>query len=86
MHADTDCFIVLEADAQSGRVTNSGAIDAESIKTEVIDYLEGGVKTYGVKYRKYGMGKRINDWLRFAILSLSAGRTSYLLGRWTSHS
>ncbi len=61
MHADTDCFIVLEADAQSGRVTNSGAIDAESVKTEVIDYLEGGVKTYGVKYRKYDMGKRIND-------------------------
>jgi len=58
--SDTDCFIVLEADALSGRVTNSGAIDAESVKTEVIDYLEGGVKTYGVKYRKYDMGKRIN--------------------------
>ena len=57
--SDTDCFIVLEADAQSGHVTNSGAIDSESVKSEVIDYLEGGVRMYGVKYRKYDMGKRI---------------------------
>ena len=55
--SDSDCFIVLQADAASGRVVKAGAIDDEPVKAEIIDYLEGGIKTYGVKYRKYDMGR-----------------------------
>jgi ABC-type cobalamin/Fe3+-siderophores transport system ATPase subunit len=58
--SDSDCFIVLEADARVGRVVESGAIDTESVKSEIIDYLEGGITTYGVKYRKYDMGRRLH--------------------------
>jgi len=33
---------------------------AEPVKAEVIDYLEGGVTAYGVKFKKYDMEKRLD--------------------------
>jgi hypothetical protein len=57
--SDTDYFIVLQASATIGHVVKAGAIDTEDVKSEVIDYLEGGITTYGIKYKKYDMGKRL---------------------------
>lgn len=58
--SDTDCYVVLEADASRGHVAEAGAIDSDSMKTQVIDYLEGGVTTYAMKYRKYDMERRLH--------------------------
>ena len=57
--SDTDCYVVLRADATHGYVAEVGAIDSEQIKSQVIDYLEGGVNTYTMKYRKYNMEDRM---------------------------
>jgi PHP family Zn ribbon phosphoesterase len=53
--SDTDKYTVLEADATSGRVVFSGAIDSEPVRKQVIEYLEGGVATYRAKYLKYNI-------------------------------
>jgi PHP family Zn ribbon phosphoesterase len=58
--SDTDCYIVLEASATAGYVAESGAIDGDNVKAQVIDYLEGGVTTYAMKYRKYDMQHRLS--------------------------
>lgn len=52
--SDTDKYIIIESNNGVGKITNTGAIDSSKIKDEVVDYLEGGEKTYSNKYRKYG--------------------------------
>jgi PHP family Zn ribbon phosphoesterase len=56
--SDTDKFIVLEADATSGKVVFCGAIDTEAVREQVIEYLEGGIPTYRSKYLKYNIPRR----------------------------
>jgi hypothetical protein len=34
---------------------------AEPVKAEVIDYLEGGVTTYWIKFKKYDMERRLGE-------------------------
>ncbi|MCL5734737.1 MAG: PHP domain-containing protein [Actinobacteria bacterium] len=58
--SDTDQYIILEADAHRGQVVFSGAIDSPEIAEEAIKYLEGGVPTYGMKYQKYDMKRRLS--------------------------
>ncbi len=56
--SDTDKFIVLEADATSGKVVFCGAIDTEEVREQVIEYLEGGIPTYKSKYLKYNIPRQ----------------------------
>ena len=51
--SDTDKFSILESDAHKGRIVYSGALENPDIHDEVINYLEGGRKTYFTKYSKY---------------------------------
>jgi hypothetical protein len=53
--ADSDQFIVLEAGAQSGRVTAAGAIDRRDVRDAVIEHLEGGEEPYQLRSRKYNI-------------------------------
>lgn len=55
--SDTDNFIVLESDANSGQLKHSGAMDGEILGKEVIDYLEGGIETYKRKMKKYNISE-----------------------------
>lgn len=57
--SDTDFFIVLESDANEGRVVKTGSIDNISMREEVINYLEGGRDTYHHKYNKYDGEKQL---------------------------
>ena len=52
--SDTDKYTIIESINGVGKITNTGAIDSSKIKEEVVNYLEGGEKTYSNKYRKYG--------------------------------
>ena len=57
--SDTDSFVILEADADRGRVVFSGSMDSNDIGDEVLKYLEGGTDPYMKKYIKYRADKRI---------------------------
>jgi len=51
--SDTDKFIIMEANADRGRVVYSGSMDHKPISEEALRYLEGGVQTYRTKFSKY---------------------------------
>jgi ABC-type lipoprotein export system ATPase subunit len=51
--SDTDCYLVLEGNAQNGKVIHAGSMDHEPVSGEVLKYLEGGSETYELKYQKY---------------------------------
>ena len=53
--SDSDHFLVIEANAHQGNIQSSGTIDSESIRSEVITYLEGGEETYKHKSSKYNV-------------------------------
>lgn len=53
--SDTDKFTILQANASNGKVLYSGSMNNQLIKKEVIDYLEGGERTYKRKRQKYAM-------------------------------
>jgi ABC-type Na+ transport system ATPase subunit NatA len=53
--SDTDKFLILESDATQSRVLFSGSMDHLPVSDEVLNYLEGGEKTYRSKSKKYGM-------------------------------
>ncbi len=53
--SDTDKFTILQSDASLGKIIHSGSINKKEIKKEVIDYLEGGSKTYFNKKQKYNL-------------------------------
>lgn len=55
--SDTDKYIIVEGDANTGKVVMSGALDNPVIKQQVIKYLEGGPKTYEAKAEKYGVSR-----------------------------
>lgn len=50
--ADSDQFIVLEADADSAMIQTRGAIDRPQVKRAVIDHLEGGDQSYALRQNK----------------------------------
>ncbi len=52
---DSDQFIVMDADAITGWVAESGSIDQGEIKTRVVEHLEGGPESYDLKRRKYNL-------------------------------
>lgn len=56
---DTDKFIIMTASSTKGEVVFSGAIDNENVRKEVIQYLEGGISTYTLKYLKYNIQKQL---------------------------
>jgi len=53
--SDSDQFIVLEADGIKGWVAQTGSIDLQLIKDEVVGHLEGGYNSYELKRKKYGL-------------------------------
>lgn len=53
--SDTDKFTILEATADRGKVMYSGSMNRRKMKDEVINYLEGGRKTYDHKRQKYNL-------------------------------
>ncbi len=53
--SDTDKFTILEATATNGKVLCSGAMNNDTLKKNVIDYLEGGKTTYHKKRKKYNL-------------------------------
>lgn len=55
--SDTDKFIIVESNANNGKIKMTGAIDTPKIKDKVIDYLEGSKDTYFNKYDKYNLEK-----------------------------
>ena len=55
--SDSDKFIVIESDANRGKIEYTGAIDTQAVKEEAIKYLEGGRITYSTKANKYGYRK-----------------------------
>ena len=55
--SDTDCYLILEGSASNGKVVHIGAMDHQPISDEVLKYLEGGPRTYDLKYSKYGRKK-----------------------------
>lgn len=57
--SDTDKFMIMNASSTKGEVVYSGAIDNEEIRREIIKHLEGGLTTYGLKYLKYDMPKKL---------------------------
>ena len=59
--SDTDKFIIMIASATKGEVAFSGAIDNEDVKKEVMEYLEGGLTTYKLKYLKYDIPKKLKS-------------------------
>ncbi len=54
--SDTDKYSIIECEFNKGSIKHSGAIDDNSIKKEIVDYLEGGKTTYNKKAEKYGIG------------------------------
>lgn len=53
--SDSDQFIVMEGNATRGRVSEIGSIDQAGIKKKVVDHLEGGIKSYYLKRKKYNI-------------------------------
>lgn len=53
--SDSDKFVVLDADARSGKIVLSGAIDSQEVRSDVLKLLEGGEDTYFLKQRKYNV-------------------------------
>ncbi|MCX6761113.1 MAG: AAA family ATPase [Candidatus Nealsonbacteria bacterium] len=51
--SDSDKYFILEPEGDKGRLLFSGAIDTEAIREQVINYLEGGTKSYDLKRKKY---------------------------------
>ncbi len=51
--SDTDNYIILEADADNGRVVHSGSMDHSPVADEVLTYMEGGNDSYHRKSTKY---------------------------------
>lgn len=51
--ADSDQFIILDADAIKGEIIAKGAIDRDEVKKAVIDHLEGGDEPYELRQLKY---------------------------------
>lgn len=51
--SDTDKFTILTADDSHGDVLYSGSMDSKNVRSKVIEYLEGGIKPYILKMKKY---------------------------------
>ena len=51
--SDSDKFLVMEAGADSARISCSGSMDRSDVGADVLQYLEGGPDTYDLKRKKY---------------------------------
>ena len=51
--SDTDCYLILEGSASHGEVVHIGSMDHQPVSEEVLKYLEGGPRTYDLKFAKY---------------------------------
>lgn len=51
--SDTDCYLILEGDANRGRIVHMGSMDHQPVSSEVMRYLEGGPETHQLKSAKY---------------------------------
>jgi len=51
--SDSDKFLIVEGTADKGNIAISGSMDHNPVSAEVLQYLEGGVRTYRRKYDKY---------------------------------
>ena len=49
----------MEATSSQGQVVHAGLMDHRPVSDEVIKYLEGGIKTYSVKFAKYRGEERL---------------------------
>jgi ABC-type lipoprotein export system ATPase subunit len=56
--SDSDQFIVMNANATQGWVEDSGTIDQQEIKQQIVEHLEGGPDSYDLKRRKYNLGSK----------------------------
>ena len=55
--SDTDCYLILEGDANHGKIVHIGAMNHHPVASEVMKYLEGGPDTYQMKFEKYIAGR-----------------------------
>lgn len=53
--SDSDQFIVMQAGAETGRVSATGAIDRPEVRAAVVQHLEGGNEPYKLRARKYNI-------------------------------
>jgi len=53
--SDPDKYHILKATEAKGEIVCCGAMDIESVRTEVIDHLEGGTESYELRGKKYGL-------------------------------
>ncbi len=53
--SDSDQFIILKADGEKGWVHEVGTIEEIKVKSELVEHLEGGEDSYGLKRRKYDL-------------------------------
>jgi PHP family Zn ribbon phosphoesterase len=56
--SDSDNFIIMEANSDSGRIVQTGSMDHSPVDDKVLRYMEGGTEPYGKKFRKYGADRR----------------------------
>ncbi len=54
VNGDADQVIVLEADANQGRVDTAGAIEMPPVKEAILRTLDGGEDAFGLRRKKYG--------------------------------
>lgn len=54
VNGDADQVIVLEADAEHGRVDTAGAIEDEAVRSAIVRTLDGGAEAFGLRRKKYG--------------------------------
>jgi ABC-type lipoprotein export system ATPase subunit len=52
--SDTDCYLILQGSASHGEVVHIGSMDHQPVGEQVLKYLEGGPRTYALKFAKYG--------------------------------
>ena len=48
----------MNANATQGWVEDSGTIDQQEIKQQIVEHLEGGPDSYDLKRRKYNLGSK----------------------------
>ena len=59
--SDTDKYVIMHTKTGKGEVVLDGCIDSEKVKEEIINYLEGGIDPYRLKYLKYNAQKKLLD-------------------------
>jgi len=58
---DSDKLLIMEGNADKGRILYSGSMDEGPVSDEALRFLEGGIPTYRLKYLKYNAEKRLTE-------------------------